>query len=272
MTVTVVHWNPALPVVPGRLGRLLPLRRRPDNFGDLLGPVVVDELVRRRGLAEPGRPARLLSVGSILRLARDGDTVWGTGANGKSLTLAHDFTDLDVRAVRGPLTRDFLRGRGVDVPEVYGDPGLLVGRLWSRSELAGDRPRRAVTVVPNLHDVAGLRRHPAALAGHHLLDPRSPLEDCLGTIAASAMVVGSSLHGIVVAESLGIPARLVVPGTEPLFKYEDYYAGSGRTTFRPAGSVAEAVALGGEPPVDWDPGPLLDALPVDLWRARERTP
>jgi pyruvyltransferase len=263
--VTVVHWNPARPVVGGPLGRLVPLRRRPHNFGDLLGPHVVTELVRRWGLPAPTRAARLLTIGSIMRLARTGDTVWGSGVNGKSLTRPYGFTDLDVRAVRGPLTRDFLQARGVRVPEVYGDPGLLVGRLWSAEQLAAGRPRRPVTVVPNLHDVAAYRGASGALDGHHLLDPRSPLAECLGTIAASSLVVGSSLHGLVVAESLGIPARLVRPGTEPMFKYEDYYAGSGRSGFRPAGSVPEAVALGGEPPVSWDADQLLEAFPVDLW-------
>jgi pyruvyltransferase len=86
-------------------------------------------------------------------------------------------------------------------------------------------------------------------------------------IAASDFVTGSSLHAIVIAESLGIPARLITSGAEPAFKYDDYFQGSGRAGFEPAGSVKEALALGGEPPISWDSGTLLGAFPADLWEA-----
>lgn len=262
--ITVVHWNPAVPLTDAGWARFLPVRRRINNFGDLLGPRIVDEILARKGISPKDAVAdrSLLTVGSILRLAKQGDTVWGSGANGKSLDGSFDFTDLDVRAVRGPRTQEFLRGRGIRVPSVFGDPGLLVGQLWSRETLQGDIPARAVTVIPNLNDLkAGL------VDGTDYLDPRSPLDVVLGTIAASELVVGSSLHAIVVAESLGIPARLVRSAHEPAFKYDDYYFGSGRTGYRPADDAAEAIRLGGEPAIDWNPEPLLRAFPTDLWRS-----
>jgi pyruvyltransferase len=128
-----------------------------------------------------------------------------------------------------------------------------------RDDLRGAREARDLTVVPNLNDLA------AYPAGTAVLDPRKPLDECLGVIAASAFVTGSSLHAIVIAESLGIPARLIASGAEPPFKYDDYYFGSGRPGFRLATSVDEAVAMGGEPAPNWSSGPLLDAFPSDLW-------
>ena len=51
---------------------------------------------------------KLLALGSILTYARNNDVVWGSAVNGKWLDLKHyKFTTLDVRAVRGPLTREF---------------------------------------------------------------------------------------------------------------------------------------------------------------------
>jgi pyruvyltransferase len=235
------------------------VRRPLNNFGDLLGPLIVGRLVRRLGLQEvTGTSARLLSVGSVLHFARDADVVWGTGVNGKVRPEEHRFTTLDVRAVRGPLTRTFLIGRGQDVPPVYGDPGLLVSDLWP--ELASLEPRFDLTVVPNFHDFDRWSRR-----GEQ--NPRSSVERVLRRIARSRLVVGSSLHGIIVAESFGIPARLVLPRTEVLFKYSDYYRGTGRHEFTPASSVAEAVARGGEPAPSWSSQALLDAFPRDLWAA-----
>jgi pyruvyltransferase len=265
VSVEVVHWNPRAPLRTRGIGSNLRIGRRIGNFGDLLGPVIVNELVHREGLRPGSRTGnRLLAVGSILRMARDGDVLWGIGANGKSLRDPFPFQDLDVRAVRGPMTAELLRGMGIEVPEVYGDPGLLVGQLWSREYLRGPQPPRSVTVVPNLNDL-----RETGLEDERYLDPRSNLQTVLATIAASAFVTGSSLHAIVIAESLGIPARLVRSAHEPDFKYLDYYLGSGRAGFEAAASVEQAIVLGGEPAPRWDAAALLDAFPRDLWHHEE---
>ena len=262
----MVHWDPARPVLHGRLGRALPVTRRTNNFGDLLGPVVVGAEVERRALGEwQGRrgvlpPARrLIAVGSILHFARDGDAVWGSGVNGKISPARHDFTTLDVRAVRGPRTRDFLLGRGVDVPPVYGDPALLLPLLDRRLRRWRSETRHEVTIVPNLNEAAQWRGR----AG--VLDPCSGLTACLRRIAQSAFVMGSSLHAVIVAESLGIPARAIASGAEDRWKYDDYYEGTGRSGVQLASSQAEALRLGGAPALQWSPDALIAAFPGDLW-------
>ncbi|GAB2464174.1 polysaccharide pyruvyl transferase family protein [Xylanimonas ulmi] len=263
--VEVVHWNPLRRRRRTLRERLL--GRHPavpvDNFGDLLGPLVVRLLLAARGVeADPtddAAPARLLAVGSILHLARDGDTVWGSGVNGKIPLDEVRARSLDVRAVRGPRTREALARLGVQAPAVYGDPALLLATLDPRLRAWAADPVHDVTLVPNVHDLPAHRGHPA------LVSPTAPLDTVLERVARSRLVVGSSLHGLVVAESLGIPARAVVAGHEDPLKYDDYYRGTGRDGFHPAASVAEAVRLGGEPAPRWDPGPLLAAFPEDLW-------
>jgi pyruvyltransferase len=232
-----------------------------NNFGDLLGPLLVDRIIADLAPADRrrGRRKRLLTVGSIVRLARDGDTVWGSGANGKSIDSEHRAIDIDVRAVRGPLTREFLERRGISTPCIFGDPGLLLGSFWTREQLAAGHAHRRVVVVPNLHDKAVHAATPG------FVDPQAPVFEVLGAIAASDFVVGSSLHAIVVADSLGIPARLLTSATEPAFKYQDYYLGSGRSGFTAAASVAEALRLGGEAGPRWTPDALLESFPFDLW-------
>lgn len=259
--VELYNWNPHPYVFRGRLRRVLPIKhRRPvNNFGDLLGPVVVRGVASRLGLVEPIADSRtLFSIGSVLHHAASGDVVWGSGVNGKIRPESYSFDQLDVRAVRGPRTAEFLRNRGIAVPSVYGDPGLLVPLVVPELVAAAESKIRRVTVIPNLNDVAAYR-------GVEYLDPRSPLEEVLRTIAQSELVVGSSLHGVIVAESLGVPARLVKSSAEPSFKYDDYFLGTGRDGVTVASSVEEAVRMGGADRISYDPNPLLNAFPRDLW-------
>lgn len=258
MPVEVVHFNPTRKR-PGVIGKLAPARPV-RNFGDLIGPLIVEAIVKQKGLNSNEGTARLLTVGSIMHFGLPGDVVWGTGINGKEPGVP-SATSLDVRAVRGPRTRDALLKLGADVPPVYGDPALLWPLFWGREyyEREGQTEPTPYTVVPNLHDRTKTR-------GRNVLSPIGDPHAIINRIVSSRFVCGSSLHGIILAEAFGIPARLIVPGKETLFKYEDYYAGTGRQSFQPARTVAEAIQLGGEPPVQFDSAALLKAFPADLWK------
>ncbi len=260
--VRVATWNPrrpwrGRPVRLMRLGRHLPGGPRVNNFGDLLGPVVVGDRHRIEGLGQAVRPRRLMAVGSILHFAGEDEVVWGAGVNGHALEASY-AQQLDIRAVRGPLTRSFLAGKGHLVPDVYGDPGLLVADLLQVDTARSPEPGRSV-LIPNLNDIPAHRTHP------RLVEPTLDLAAIIEAILASELVIASSLHGIVLAEALGRPAQLLRSGHEPRFKYEDYYLGTGRTSFRIAPDVTTAEQWGGEPPPIWDPTPLLEAFPRDLW-------
>lgn len=201
------------------------------------------------------RNARLLAVGSILHFAQPGDVIWGAGVNGKQIPQLSFPTEIEVRAVRGPLTREVLMRRGVDVPDVYGDPGLLISRYWEDPVV----PERELTVVPNLNDLADYERM------SDVVSPLESIETVISAIRGSRFVVGSSLHAIVVAESFGVPCRLLRSKQEPQFKYEDYFLGTGRDGVTLARSVSHALALGPEDPPRWSDDDLLAAFPACLW-------
>lgn len=258
----VVHWNPRASLGTGRILTRIHVGRRVGNFGDLLGPLIVRRIRDSLGIeGSLTRGRRLLTVGSILHLAREGDVVWGSGINGKM--LQHPYPPLDVRALRGPLSAERLKRAGVEAPAVYGDPALLIPQLWRDEELAITRRSGGTVLVPNLHDRPGF---PA-----DALDPRADPLSCVRAIASASLVVSSSLHGLVVAEAYGVPAVLVASSTEPTFKYEDYYLGTGRPLPRPAATWREGLETAPAPPIaDWAPETLLGAFPADLFPRDDR--
>lgn len=262
--IELYSWNPSRPVLAGRGKRLFPIEKPVNNFGDLLGPVIAERLRRAANLPNRVSTARrLLSVGSVLHFAREGDVIWGSGVNGKVPSDLHTYRSLDVRAVRGPLTRAFLQDRGINAPEVFGDPALLLPHVAPELLSASKNKIYKVTVVPNMQDLL-LNRSLRLLP--NVLNPRSGLRRCLFRIVRSELVVGSSLHAIIVAEAFGIPARVVKSDVEHDFKYADYYSGTGRASYSPAKTIREAIQAGGEPLPLFSVRPLLDAFPFDLWK------
>jgi hypothetical protein len=258
--VPVVHWNPIRSGAPVA------------NFGDVLGPAIVSRLVGSSArTVAPDGPA-LLSVGSILHLAPERSVVWGSGVNGKMLAATKDIPDGVVfRAVRGPLTRRFLSGHGFDVPEVYGDPVLLLADVMPELLRVSRAPVRDVLFVPNFNDKDDV----SAVAGEHeleTLDSQDHVDSVLLQIASSRFVISTSLHAVIVAEALGIPARFVRSPHEHPFKYRDYLAGTGRAFEPIAETVEEAFVLGGQPEPRFDADALLEAFPWELWSAGDGTP
>jgi pyruvyltransferase len=258
--IDVVNWNPPKTLRREGIGSRIPLGGRIDNFGDLLGPYIADALAPRDG---QGDGTRLLAVGSILHLAGTGDHIWGTGVNGKVPESEFVAKRLNIHAVRGPRTAQFLESRGFEVPTVYGDPGLIVPGLLGVGRAA--RSSHSVTVLPNLRD----RRSWRAYSGY--LSPTTPLRRVVERLAASDLVVTSSLHGIVISESLGVPVAMVRPGEESLFKYEDYFEGTGRGLAPVHDSVEKALArpMFGDP-LRWNDRALIASFPSDLWEVRAR--
>lgn len=237
------------------------------NFGDHLSRIIVAAVAAERGFTlEDETPAAttMLAVGSILHFARDGDVIWGSGVNGKVDPAELKARALDIRAVRGPKTAAVLSKLGMTVPAVYGDPALLVPRYFGQRFRRPDR-RESFIVLPNLHDLTLIEPAP------HVVSPLWGWNRCIERILGADMVVASSLHGLILAEAFGIPARMLrLSDTESTFKYDDYAQGTGRPKLRFARSVARALDMGGDTPAVFDGDALAAAFPFDLWEGGGR--
>ena len=204
-------------------------------------------------------PRRLLAIGSILHFANDGDVVWGSGFNGSVPVERHRYATLDVRSVRGPLTKAFLEKRGIAVPQIFGDPALLTKRLLG-ARFPAPEQKRPVAYIPNFQEL----EHMAGW--ENMVSPFLPWAEVIRRIVASEHVISSSLHGLVIADSFGIPCTyLRLSEAEGVFKYEDYVLGAGRERLEIATSREDAVRSSPMSPPKPDLGKLYGAFPWDLW-------
>jgi pyruvyltransferase len=229
-----------------------------DNFGDALSPVIVEKMIKKTVRRSLSGERKLLAIGSIIQFAEDNDIIWGSGIGGRDLKGPFKFKNLDVRAVRGPLTRQFLLDHGIECPEVYGDPALLLPSLYP-SFKRSKKPKYSYIIIPHISEMNQFKDNP------HVVFPTEHWRQIVRKILDSQFVISGSLHGIVVAEAFGVPARLLkINLTERPFKYEDYYLGTGRPNFSYAKSIQEALEMGGESPPHIDLQMLIDSFPYEI--------
>lgn len=244
-----------------------------DNIGDFLSLVVVEHCCAQHkvGLSLPVKQTKhLYAIGSILPGYQDA-VVWGSGFGYDKPQkwyspiynwLHRNAHKLDVRAVRGPETRRILTSMGIDCPDVYGDPAVLMPLFYQGST---ERNQREYIVIPHYSKLSNYKGQPNILGTF--------TQDHLGFIdkmLEAKLVISASLHGIILAEAYGIPAVMLrdTP-SQDITKYKDWYYSTGRTTFPIASSIEEALSMGGTPleygVIKQMQEVLLKTFPIDLW-------
>ncbi|MDA7427267.1 polysaccharide pyruvyl transferase family protein [Primorskyibacter aestuariivivens] len=201
------------------------------NFGDWVGPYLY---ACRTGNApvycntiRGGRAPVIFAAGSILHKISHPDqaVVWGTGIMSRDARFARPR---DIRAVRGPLTRERCLELGYDCPEVYGDPAIILPDYIAPVPFVPGR----VGLVPHLSH----REEADRLFGHHddvmIIDVGRSVEEVVLDIMSCEFLVSSSLHGVIIAHAYDRPCAPVAFSTALLgdgTKFDDYYLSAGNT-------------------------------------------
>jgi len=236
------------------------------NFGDSLFLLLVNRMTEREletASADFAGP-RFFPGGSVLHMCRDGDVAWGIGANLNAARWRRPRrypNDVDIRSVRGPLTAAFVSDF-LELPEpvVAGDSALLLPRYFPEW---GSVPKQGRIGYVSHYSSASAQNQTSSEV--LLIDPlRDPLL-VVPEILSCDLVISSSLHGIIVAESFGIPAKWIREdaGGPPAMKFYDYYLQTGRAP-SPCASLEVGIRTGGEPLPDLDDQVLLDTFPWDV--------
>ncbi|MFA6147804.1 MAG: polysaccharide pyruvyl transferase family protein [bacterium] len=204
------------------------------NFGDTVNPYLVKELGRKHvRWVNPKKIKKdyYLCAGSVLGKANGNATIWGSGFMRGDEKLGS--APKKIHAVRGPLTRELLSRQGMECPDVFGDPVLLLPFLHR------PKPEKLykLGIIPHFvdKDHPWLRKEPSG--GIRIIDIQNRnifafIED----VNRCERVISSSLHGLIIADAYSIPSRWVkfsdkIGGGN--FKFLDYYKSIGKTTDRP---------------------------------------
>lgn len=242
------------------------------NLGDYLSKIVVNWMLKNKGLSletciGTKDKRNLYAIGSVLLMGYQNATVWGTGLPFEPSLLRGLFhtrliRSLDVRAVRGPYTRKALTKLGHKCPGVYGDPVVLMPMIYAQTTT---NKTHDYTIIPHFSTYAetvATKTEDFVLSMH-----TTNYKSVIDSICRSRVVISSSLHGIILAESYGVSAIFYQDRPDRFnFKYYDWYESTGRRASI-AHSVEEAKRMLPMvlPSLTIMRKNLLETFPYDLW-------
>lgn len=231
------------------------------NVGDELSLYLTEKISNKKFIAShpPFTESTLSAIGSLLtyKILCPNLVVWGTGSLTESsllprplkiFPLTHLLKDLKrhfsshqpyIRAVRGPKTKEFLNKIGVKCPSIYGDPALLMPIFYNPKQIehkyhSGIILHHSQTNIidKSILDSLGIRFISIQREGNN------EIEDFIDEICSCKTIFSSSLHGIILAQSYGIPAQWIQITDHPIqnnskHKFHDYFLGAGQIMQEP---------------------------------------
>jgi autotransporter strand-loop-strand O-heptosyltransferase len=214
------------------------------NWGDIITKFILEHYSNKKLNDEdvfyfdkdnvvPHKNGKIIGVGSSMVFSKSDDYIWGTGCLDEYST---GVTPKKIYSVRGPMTRKALLGVGREVPEVYGDPALLMPRIYNPSI----EKKYQYGVVPHYTDFTTsdglLLINKLERLGIKIVNITAGIHEFIDELLECENILSSSLHGLIVADAYGIPnfriklSNLLLGGD---FKFLDYYLSVKREHHKP---------------------------------------
>lgn len=217
------------------------------NFGDAVNENICENLFHLK-IKQVTRPSRCeaLFIGSNIekflfydeslfnpkRLMKFFEPVkfWGPGFIADSSFINFKRIELkrkmQIFALRGELTKSRLEKLlGMKLDKIpLGDPGLLVSEL-----IGGGRKEKLykLGIIPHYVDKNSKYLSKINVKNSTIIDVQEEPLDVLKKIMACEYIISSSLHGLIAADSMGIPNVRMIISNKIVggdYKYKDYYS------------------------------------------------
>ena len=243
------------------------------NFGDLLSQYIVNKISGVDSICTYKQSHyKFIAVGSLIntKSITTGGIFWGTGLSDESVIYSQSRYPVSFRAVRGPLTRQSLIQAGYKCPAIFGDPALLLPKFYrpkvKKKYKTGWIPHYIHEGIKCDSDVKKIS----------MLCSSDDVEKKIDEICECESVISSSLHGIIVANAYGIPAKYAKISDLPLGgcegkKFSDYFLSVKMpdqipTVISTDDIVTEKITAGMNRTVDlkMDEELLLDVFPYEI--------
>ena len=206
----------------------------PGNYGDWLSPYIINKITGGKiDFVNPQSKniagSHYFSIGSIGKFTKNNSIVLGTGISAKDAELN---TNAKYLMVRGPYTRQRILELGGECPEVYGDPAVVLPKIYTPKISDENKNSEKLLLVRhftnqdiklnlpnNMDEISIFASHPKYI------------EKFIDTLHQYKGVVTSAMHCYITCQAYGIPCALVTfkGNTKSVhgdgMKYRDYLSG-----------------------------------------------
>lgn len=215
---------------------------RPRNLGDDLNLVIIENLSSKKivsylySYVSLFSPLNYVCIGSIVESKTNRKSIiWGSGAMYGLESLKE--RPLKVHAVRGPLTRSYLLSQGIECPEIYGDPVILLPLIYpvkkEKKYKMGLIPHYVDLEVDSINRIKNEYGEQIVIIN---LRNYKKWSDVVDLINECEFIASSSLHGIIISDAYNVPnvwIRLSDNVKGENFKFLDYFKGCNRPVVKP---------------------------------------
>ena len=202
------------------------------NFGDALNTYILGKLSKKPVVLchDTKNEEHYMAIGSIANWATSKSIVWGTGIASREDKIPHGAKIL---MTRGPLTAIVARQCGYDEITTFGDPALVLPRLYNPKI----EKKFKVGFIPHYTDMEFFFNQKENLFPEYkFINVFDHTEKVIGDILSCEKIVSSSLHGLIVADAYGIP-NLYCKMDNKIggdgMKYDDHFQSVGILPYKP---------------------------------------
>ena len=177
------------------------------NFGDELSVIILQELFKKYKInvniiINTSKKYNLCFIGSLLgwsNMKYNNVHILGSGIRTEKDTIRKN-TNMKIYSVRGPLTKQYIESYGYSVPNIFGDPALLLPNFYKPKII--NICNGKIGVVGHL---TNFKKYSNLPSNFILVNPTWNWEKVIDYIYSCNLILSSSLHGLILADAYKIP-------------------------------------------------------------------
>ena len=179
-----------------------------NNFGDAVNNIfwnkITNKNINYKSIKNNNyyKNIHFITTGSIMHLLNNKSIILGTGCISDDIKYIPKYKPIVVISVRGPLTRNVLLNNGINCPEIYGDPLIMMPCIYDKYKSIKDN---VIGIIPHYKDknnklINILKKN---LENNNLtvkiidINIGSNYKKLIDEINNCKYIISSSLHGII---------------------------------------------------------------------------
>jgi len=206
-----------------------------NNWGDNVNPYIFEKLTGKQVISSNSifnflNKTKILGVGSLIVGDLSNSVIWGSGVIADQIKL--EIKPKEILALRGHYTLKKIQEVGGNC-EIFGDPVLLFPDFFSNINV---KKKYKYGIIPHFKDKTSVGIQKITKLQNpeiKIIDIQSSIEEFVIDVLSCENILSSSLHGLILAETYGIPTCRIVLSNKLEggdFKFHDYYSGVGIKT------------------------------------------